>query len=200
MTSQVGRSALGLACLLGTACVTVPTGPSVMVLPGSNTSFEEFQVDDYACRSWAAQQTGKTANQAATEAGIGAAAVGTAVGAAAGAAIGAAAGAPATGAAIGLLVGTAQGTSNAAGSAYEMQQRYDYAYMQCMYAKGNQIPVAAGTYQRTARRAGPLPQPSRSHRAVPAPPAGPPPPPPGSATEPPPPPEGPPPPPPPDAD
>ena len=34
-----------LVPLLG-ACATVPTGPSVMVLPGSGKSFEQFQVDD----------------------------------------------------------------------------------------------------------------------------------------------------------
>ncbi|KRT73262.1 MAG: hypothetical protein XU13_C0015G0046, partial [Candidatus Rokubacteria bacterium CSP1-6] len=41
-----------------TACATVPTGPSVMVLPGSGKNFEQFQADDAVCRQWAAQQTG----------------------------------------------------------------------------------------------------------------------------------------------
>ena len=41
--------------LLG-ACATVPTGPSVMVLPGGGKSFEEFQGDDGVCRRFAYQQ------------------------------------------------------------------------------------------------------------------------------------------------
>lgn len=72
--------------LLLTACATVPTGPSVMVLPGNGKNFEQFQADDAVCRQWAAQQTGTTTQRAS----------------------------------------------------------YDMSYMQCMYAKGNQIPLARG--------------------------------------------------------
>ena len=36
--------------------------------------------------------------------------------------------------------GTATGTSNAAYAGAEAQRRYDIAYQQCMYAKGNQLP------------------------------------------------------------
>src|SRR6266851_2742812 len=134
-----------LAALLLAACATVPTGPSVMVLPGTGKNFEQFQADDAVCRQWAAQQTGTTPQRAATESTVSGAAIGTAVGAAAGAAIGAAAGSPATGAAVGagvgLLGGTAVGAGNAYGAGSSVQRRYDIAYMQCMYAKGNQIPV-----------------------------------------------------------
>src|SRR5439155_608408 len=41
-----------LALLLG-ACATVPTGPSMMVLPGTGKPFDQFQADDAACRQWA---------------------------------------------------------------------------------------------------------------------------------------------------
>ena len=190
----VRHGLFALAGLLGTACVTVPTGPSVMVLPGSRTSFEQFQSDDGACRAWAAQQTGTSTNQAATDAGVAAAAVGTAVGAVAGTAIGAAAGNVGAGAAIaagsGLLLGTAEGTGRAAGSAYEVQHRYDVAYMQCMYAKGNQIPVARSAHEDGTRSSEhppqpthhrPPPNPSRRSSPPPPPPAGPPPPPPPDA-------------------
>ena len=34
---------LGVAALVG-GCHTVPPGPSMMVLPGSRTSFEQFQL------------------------------------------------------------------------------------------------------------------------------------------------------------
>ncbi len=165
--------------LLG-ACATVPTGPSVMVMPGQGKSFEEFQVDDGACRQWAAMQTGMSPGQAATSSGMTSAAVGTVLGAAAGAALGAAAGNPALGAAAGagggLLMGSAYGVSGAQYSGYEAQRRYDVAYQQCMYAKGNQIPGV-----RRVPRQGPPPPPPpppSSSGSIPPPPPGPPPPPP----------------------
>jgi hypothetical protein len=182
------------AGLLTSACVTVPTGPSVMVLPGSGKNFDQFQIDDSVCRQWAAQQTGTTTGEASTNSTVAGAAIGTVLGAAAGAAIGAAAGRPGTGAAVGagvgLLGGTAVGANNAGASARTVQRRYDASYMQCMYAKGNQVPVARGS------------QPAYSAPRPVSPPPPPPPPPPASAgtlEPPPPPPAGPPPPPPPGA-
>jgi hypothetical protein len=78
--------------LLG-GCSTVPVAPSVMALPGSGKSLEQFHADDVVCRQWATQQEQATAASASQSYGSG------------------------------------------------MRQRwYDMAYMQCMYAKGNQIP------------------------------------------------------------
>lgn len=78
---------LSLAALLSfTACATAPTGPSVMVLPGTGKPLELFQADDAACRAWATQNVGSDPVYP------------------------------------------------------EAQRRYDVAYQQCMYAKGNQIP------------------------------------------------------------
>src|SRR5438874_5928581 len=82
------------AGLLMTACATIPTGPSVMVLPGSGKPFEQFQADDAVCRQWAAQQTGTTTERASTRSSVSGAAIGTVLGATAGAAVGAAAGSP----------------------------------------------------------------------------------------------------------
>ena len=169
------------ASLLLTACASVPTGPSVMVLPGNGRNFEQFQSDDADCRQWALYQTGTTPNKAATTSGVTGAAVGTVVGAGLGAAIGAAAGSPATGAAVGagagLFGGTAVGVGNAYGAGYSVQRRYDIAYMQCMYAKGNQIPVS-GSRQPAYTSAAPPPPPPPP--GAPPPPSGsPPPPPPG---------------------
>jgi len=168
------------AGLLLTACATVPTGPNVMVLPGNGKNFEQFQVDDAVCRQWAAQQTGTTTQQASTGSTVSGAAIGTVVGAAAGAAIGAAAGGPATGAAvgagIGLLGGTAVGAGNAEGAGSAVQHRYDMTYMQCMYAKGNQIPVPRGSVPAyTWQPVAPPPAPN-APAGVPAPPPGTPPP------------------------
>jgi uncharacterized protein YcfJ len=110
-------------------------------MPGTGKPFEVFQADDMACRQWANYQIGNPSKPNSTVSG---AAVGTVVGGAAGAALGAAAGDPAAGAAIGagtgLLLGTASGANADQYYGNEMQMRYDHAYMQCMYAKGNQIP------------------------------------------------------------
>jgi hypothetical protein len=169
--------------LLMTACATVPTGPSVMVLPGNGKNFEQFQADDAVCRQWAAQQTGTTTQRAATESAVSGAAIGTVLGAVAGAAVGAAAKSPATGAAVGagagMLGGAAIGGSNAQAAGSQVQHRYDMTYMQCMYAKGNQIPMVRGALPSTyvghpAPPPAPPPPPN-----VPPPPGTPPPPPPG---------------------
>lgn len=134
--------ALLAAAGLLSACAVVPTGPSVMALPGTGKSFDQFRNDDFNCRQFAFQQTGGVStNQAATNSAVGSAVVGTALGAAAGAAFGGGQGA-AIGAGAGLLAGSAVGMGNAQGSAWDVQRRYDYAYLQCMYANGNRIPVA----------------------------------------------------------
>lgn len=167
-------------------CVHVPVGPSVMALPGRSKDFDAFRYDDAVCRDWASQQVGISTNRAANDTTLSGAAVGTVVGAAAGAAIGAASGNPATGAAVGagtgLLGGTLIGASNAEATRYNVQQRYDMAYLQCMYAKGHQIPMPRGSVQRQTRAYdddGPPPPPRRRVQVPPPPPGAPPPPPPG---------------------
>src|SRR5688572_30738419 len=105
------------AGLFLSGCATVPSGPNVMVLPGSGKEFAEFQYDDEHCRDWAEYQLGTSPGRAANDATVAGAAVGTVLGAAGGAAIGAAAGDPAMGAAVGsgvgLLGGTAVGAEHA---------------------------------------------------------------------------------------
>ena len=188
MKSILRRAGAFVAVLLGTACATLPPGPSVMVLPGGSKSFDEFAADDAVCRGWAGGQVGTTTRQAATESGVSAAAIGTGVGAAAGAAIGAAVGDAAGGAAIGagsgLLLGSAAGADEAGWAAGGVQQRYDGAYMQCMYAKGNQIPVARDALPGASAPYAPAPPPrhgGRVFRRMPPPPPGPPPPPPDAS-------------------
>jgi hypothetical protein len=180
-----------VASLFLGACASIPAGPSVMVLPGTSKDFNQFQVDDGACRQYALQQVGgATPSEAGARSTVTGAAVGTAVGAALGAAIGAAAGSPATGAAVGagtgLFGGTLVGAGNAQASQGSVQRRYDAAYMQCMYAKGNQIPVARGSLPAYTSAPAvvapppPPPPPAKTPAAVPAPPPGTPPPPPPS--------------------
>ena len=136
------RIALVSGTLLLGACVSVPSGPSVMVLPGSGKSFDQFRVDDLDCRQYAgAQVGGSTSDQIGGDSLAKSAALGTVVGAVAGAAVGGQRGAG-VGAGTGLAVGTVAGTGAAGASSYGLQQRYDYAFEQCMYAKGHKIPVA----------------------------------------------------------
>jgi len=162
---------LGLIVLIAGGCVTVPTGPSVMALPGTGKTFEQFQADDAVCRQWALRQTGTTPEAAATQSTVGGAAIGTVGGAALGAALGAVSGHAGTGAAIGagggLLVGTAAGASAGQTSGLNAQRRYDNSYQQCMYSNGNQIPVRG----RAAAPAGaPPPPPPPPPFGVPPPP------------------------------
>src|SRR5262245_48569277 len=121
------RSTLLVAgvALLMFGCATFPSGPSAMVLPGDGKSFDQFQVDDAACRGWAATQTGADPQRAYEHNTVGGAALGTVLGAALGAAIGAAAGNPAAGAAVGagagLVGGTAVGASAGQGVGVSLQ-------------------------------------------------------------------------------
>jgi len=48
-----------IASLL-TACTSMPTGPSMMALPGSNKSFDKFRIDDNQCRQIAQEQVKST--------------------------------------------------------------------------------------------------------------------------------------------
>ena len=167
-------SVLALPVLVA-ACTTMPSGPGVMVLPGTGMSFDRFRADDYECRNYAlAGIGGVTPTEAAQQSGVGSAVVGTVVGAAAGAAIGGHEGA-AVGAGTGLVVGSLAGTEAAQVSGYELQRRYDTAYIQCMYARGHRVPVSGRLYRESPPPAYSPPPPG----APPPPPGMPPPPPPG---------------------
>ncbi len=150
-----------LFVLVLAGCATIPTGPSVMVLPPPGKPFEQFQADDAICRQWAAQQIGVTPQEAANQSTATGAIVGTAVGAGLGAAIGSVSGSAGAGAAIGaasgLLVGTATGANEGRIYGWRAQRRYDIAYLQCMYAMGNQIPGGVAPTRRVRRMAPPPP-------------------------------------------
>lgn len=168
-----------LAALAASGCATIPPGPSVMVMPGHNKSFEVFQADDFTCREWAQTQAGWQANETVNQNLAGGAVAGGLLGAAAGALIGAASGDAGPGAAIGagagLLAGAAMAHNRAYGSGWEVQRRYDNAYQQCMYAKGNQIQTAVDSGTARSRYLPPPPPPRRYSSAAPLPPPPPPP-------------------------
>ncbi len=140
---------VGVVVLVGLGgCVTVPTAPAVMVLPGQYKPFDQFQVDDRDCRQYAYASIGGAAEAAANNAtaqAVGSALVGAAVGAAIGSVSGQAGQGAAIGGGTGLLFGSAAGNNVAGMSSYQLQQRYDGAYVQCMYARGNQIPTNGGS-------------------------------------------------------
>jgi len=150
MYSLTRTIAVAMPTLLLAACVTVPSGPSVMVLPGTNKTFDAFQADNLACQQYAQASLGLGApgQQVPDPAAGNAAVAATLVGAAVGAAIGSVSGQAGQGAAIGAGTGLLFGGTNAAYAAgysnFEVQRRYDNAFVQCMYVKGNQIPVRAG--------------------------------------------------------
>ena len=145
---------LFLAVVFLGGCAAMPTGPTVMVMPGPGKPFEIFVVDDNLCRQWAQQQIGgaspsETANQNLTTGAV----VGTLIGAGLGALIGSTSGDAGAGAVIGggagLLTGTAIASDQAYDSRWQLQRRYDIAYQQCMYSRGNRIPGVAAPRSQT---------------------------------------------------
>ena len=140
LTAIAGVLALALA-----GCASVPSGPRIAAMPGPNKSLDQFQADQSSCQQYAqASLGGRSPAENAQNSAVGSAAAGTVIGAAAGAILGAATGNAGAGAAwgagTGLLFGSAAG-ANAAGYSYqESQRRYDMAYAQCMYARGNDLP------------------------------------------------------------
>ena len=83
-------------------------------MPAPGKPFEVFVAEETVCRQYAAPRVGLVPPQPAEQSVLSSAAAGTVLGAGAG---------------TGLLVGTAG----------MLQWRYDIAYQQCMYAKGNQV-------------------------------------------------------------
>lgn len=160
--------------LLLIGCTTMPTGPRVMALPGSGKTFDQFRADDFECQQWALSRVG-VPSQAANESALKSAAVGTVVGALAGAAISGGHQGAAAGAGTGLIVGSMAGASAADASSYGAQRMVDQAYVQCMYAKGQRVPVSGRLIS--------MPVPTAVNSPPPPPPPGTPPPPPPGVTK-----------------
>ncbi|MGA9033280.1 MAG: hypothetical protein WB402_12255 [Sulfuricaulis sp.] len=122
-------------------CASIPEGPSVAVMPGPGKPFDQFNADNAICMEFARQQIGVNPNDVAREQVVTGAAAGAALGAASGALMGHGhEGQTESMAGAGLIVGSAAGANAANQSNMTLQRRYDIAYQQCMYAKGNQIP------------------------------------------------------------
>lgn len=122
-----------------TAPVPVPVGPSVLVLPAADKSFDQFVGDDGACRQFAAGRSGgSTPSQAS------------------------ATGDPAPS-------GGEGGRDAEARSSVTMQEHYDIGYLQCMYAKGHRVPVDSQSVYESRLDSYPPPPPPPVHSMVPAP-------------------------------
>ena len=92
------------------ACSTMPSGPSVLVLPGTGKDYNSFHNDDLACRQLAHDQ-----------------------------------------------IATSQEYPD---SKEEGQQNYDINYIQCMYGKGNRVPVPGELMYNTRQEWHPPPPPN----------------------------------------
>jgi uncharacterized protein YcfJ len=164
---------LGMALVSG--CATTPEGPRVAVMPAPGKPFDVFAQDENTCRGYASQAVAGEADRANGN-GVAAALIGAALGAGIGTAVDKGHGAS-VGLAYGTAAGTAVGASQSNAANYSIQQRYDIAYEQCMYAKGNQVPGYTGAgYGGTP----PPPPPGNGHWTPPPPNYPPPPPPPHS--------------------
>lgn len=175
MVKHTLKYAILLPLLALTACATVPMGPSVTVLPAPGKPFALFTQEDAACRHWAERQIGLSPQETVEQNTANGAVAGTAIGAGVGALLGAASGNAGAGALMGgvggLLIGTASGADSGQVYGWEAQRRYDTAYLQCMYANGNQIP-GSGRITRRVYRTYTAPPPPPYYESIPPPPAG----------------------------
>ncbi|MGB8516508.1 MAG: hypothetical protein WCD45_01335 [Gallionella sp.] len=155
-----------LVALSVVGCASAPTGPRVVVMPAPGKPFEVFAEEDTVCRNFAQRSVGPSANDSAAESFLSSAALGTVIGAAAGSLSNGHGG---SGAAVGLVGGSLVGAGQSGSSMHDSQRRYDIAYEQCMYAKGNQIP---GFATQPQPRYAPPPAPAYAPPPPPAAPSG----------------------------
>lgn len=136
---RLPAAALCAALLLLAGCAEMPVGPTVTVMPGANKPFDVFVQEDQLCRSWASHSIGIPGHEAAAARLLASTLAGATIGALAGAAVGdhRTAGA---GAAMGSVIGATAGASRSGFIVANQQRRYDIAYQQCMYSKGNLVP------------------------------------------------------------
>ena len=146
MNRKISRAALLVGVLALVGCATEPMGPTAYVMPAPYKPFEVFAQDQQTCEAYASSQVSGQANAVNNQAVAGAL-IGAALGAGLGAAVSNGRGrATGVGAAYGAIAGTAIGASNSYESGYGIQGRYDNAYTQCMYARGNQVPGYSAPY------------------------------------------------------
>jgi len=135
------------------ACSTIPQGPGVTALPGSNKTLDSFQIDDQRCRNHAKIQSGdKTPKEIKDETIGNHAAIGTIVGALLGAAFGNGHQDVAFGAATGMIFGGLTGSDEGDMVVHSVQHRYDNAYTLCMYSAGHRVPMKVKFIEQPAAK------------------------------------------------
>jgi hypothetical protein len=159
------------AVLTSAGSVMAAQEPHVIIAPAPGKPPDLFEQEDEACRAKAEESSN---SDAGTEKVVESAAVGTVIGAAAGSLMGGRhdrGGLTGAGALTGLIVGAAAGANRNAAADAAAQRHYDRVYLQCMLAKGNQLPGAV------VRQVAPPPAPMQNAPAVmyPPPPPSPPP-------------------------
>src|SRR5262249_8834363 len=108
-------------------------GALAATLLASTAAMAQSQYDDYACRQYADAQVAPYRDQANANT-VGSTIIGAGLGAALGGAIGGGRGAG-IGAASGAAVGLGTGAANAQAAGYDLQQRYNAFYYQCMQSR-----------------------------------------------------------------
>jgi hypothetical protein len=129
-------------------CATEPMGPTAHVLPAQGKPFEVFAGDQATCKQFAQTEVGGGATMSNLKQ-FGAAALSIGLGAGLGAAIHNTRGAE-IGGALGGVAGAAMGSRGSGQDQHGLQGRYDLAYTQCMYSRGNQIAGMASASPRVA--------------------------------------------------
>jgi hypothetical protein len=102
-----------LALLAG--CETMPEGPTVTALPGETKSADQFRNNDRECRQYANARANGLASASPDAVADGHDTIGSVI----------------------------DGIDSAQYVGYGLQQRYNRAYVRCMYIKGNSVPLLA---------------------------------------------------------
>ncbi len=138
--------------LILTACINLPSAPTVMTLPGTGKSFNQFLADDQSCQQFAYTQIGGTPSKTSK--------INT----------------------INNTPSVNSNYYSPNNSSYVGQQyRYDMSYIQCMYAKGHRVPVSGQITSSKSTTDRNIIKKSTSGFTPPPPPKGTPPPPPPSS-------------------
>ena len=123
------------------SCVSMPTGPTVLVLQGTGKSFPQFGRDDTVCRTFAGLQAkGVPPDQAALRSGL----------------------LRSQGAATAV-----PGWESAGEIGETPQDLYNIAYIQCMYEQGHRVPVPGHVLMEDRQEAYPPPPPPPPEEKVP---------------------------------
>ncbi len=130
-----------LAAVLLSGCATTPMGPTALVMPAQGKPFEVFAQEQEMCKQFAGGEVDGGATMSNLKQ-LGTMAISTALGAGLGASVRGRRGAE-FGGAVGAIGGGAMAGHGSARDQNTLQGRYDLAYTQCMYSRGNQIATAA---------------------------------------------------------